>query len=211
MPKRSLCLASLMVLVLALSGCMVTKSAYEQKEQEADTLAKTVADLDRKNKDLTARTEKLQAENDELKKQLAAKDDLLQLKSEEIAKQDARQAAMVDEVERMKAQQARSAAGEAQGGAAGRKAGLKSIRLKVLSGDGRIDSARRMAKRLTAMGYRVESVGMAESSDYPANTVYFAAKYKPEAKTLAAKIGKDTIVKPLTWKSVFAIIVVTGG
>ncbi len=211
MPKRSLCLASLMVLVLALSGCMVTKSAYEQKEQEADTLAKTVADLDRKNKDLTARTEKLQAENDELKKQLAAKDDLLQLKSEEIAKQDARQAAMVDEVERMKAQQARSAAEEAQGGAAGRKAGLKSIRLKVLSGDGRIDSARRMAKRLTAMGYRVESVGMAESSDYPANTVYFAAKYKPEAKTLAAKIGKDTIVKPLTWKSVFAIIVVTGG
>ena len=211
MPKRSLCLASLMVLVLALSGCMVTKSAYEQKEQEADTLAKTVADLDRKNKDLTARTEKLQAENDELKKQLAAKDDLLQLKSEEIAKQDARQAAMVDEVERMKAQQARSAAEEAQGGAAGRKAGLKSIRLKVLSGEGKIDSARRMAKRLTAMGYRVESVGMAESSDYPANTVYFAAKYKPEAKTLAAKIGKDTIVKPLTWKSVFAIIVVTGG
>ena len=118
MPKRSLCLASRMVLVLALSGCMVTKSAYEQKEQEADTLAKTVADLDRKNKDLTARTEKLQAENDELKKQLAAKDDLLQLKSEEIAKQDARQATMVDEVERMKAQQARSAAGEAQGGAA---------------------------------------------------------------------------------------------
>jgi len=211
MPKRSLCLASLMVLVLALSGCMVTKSAYEQKEQEADTLAKTVADLDRKNKDLTARTEKLQAENDELKKQLAAKDDLLQLKSEEIAKQDARQAAMVDEVERMKAQQARSAAEEAQGGAAGRKAGLKSIRRKVLSGDGRIDSARRMAKRLTAMGYRVESVGMAESSDYPANTVYFAAKYKPEAKALAAKIGKDTIVKPLTWKSVFGLIVVTGG
>jgi len=57
----------------------------------------------------------------------------------------------------------------------------------------------------------VESVGMAESSDYPANTVYFAAKYKPEAKALAAKIGKDTIVKPLTWKSVFGLIVVTGG
>lgn len=211
MPKRSLSLAALMVLVLVLSGCMVTKSAYEQKEQEADTLAKTVADLDRKNKDLTARTEKLQAENDELKKQLAARDDLLQLKSEEIAKQDARQAAMVDEMERMKAQQARSGGGEAQGGAAGRSAGLKSIRLKVLSGEGKIDSARRMAKRLTAMGYRVESVGMAESSDYPANTVYFAAKYKPEAKALAAKIGKDTIVKPLTWKSVFGLIVVTGG
>jgi len=81
----------------------------------------------------------------------------------------------------------------------------------VLSGDGKIDSAKRMAKRLTVMGYRVESVGMAESSDYPANTVYFAANYKKEARTLASKLGKDTIVKPLTWKSVFSLIVVTGG
>ncbi len=211
MPNRSLSLAALMVLVLAFSGCMVTKSAYDQKEEEAVTLAKTVSDLDRKNKDLAARAEQLQAENDELKKQLAAKDDLLQLKSEEIAKQDARQAAMVHELERMKAQQARPGEGDARAGAAGRSAGLKGIRLKVLSGDGKIDSAKRMAKRLTVMGYRVESVGMAESSDYPANTVYFAANYKKEARTLASKLGKDTIVKPLTWKSVFSLIVVTGG
>jgi len=212
MPNRSLCLVALMLLVMALSGCMVTKSAYDRKEEEANTLAKTVADLNGRNRDLAARNDKLQAENDELKKQVAAKDDQLRLKSEEIAKQDAKQAAMVNEVERMKAQQARS--GEAvvkDGPAAGRSGGLKSIRLKVLSGEGKIDSARKMAKRLTTMGYRVESVGMAESSDYPANTVYFAANHKKDARTLASKLGKDTILKPLTWKSVFAIIVVTGG
>ena len=62
MPNRSLSLAVLMVLVLAFSGCMVTKSAYDQKEEEAVTLAKTVSDLDRKNKDLAARAEQLQAE-----------------------------------------------------------------------------------------------------------------------------------------------------
>ena len=202
---RSLCLAALMVFVMALSGCMVTKSAYEQKEEEANSLTKN-------NKELTAQSEKLQAENSDLKKQLAAKDDLLQKRSEEIARQDAKQAAMVNEVERMKAQQAKSREADIkESPAAGKSSGLKSIRMKVLSGEGKIDSAKRMAKRLTTMGYKVETVGMAESADYPANTVYFTAKYKKEAKTLASRLGKDTIVKPLTWKSVFSIIVVTGG
>jgi chromosome segregation ATPase len=209
---RSLCLAALMVFVMALSGCMVTKSAYVQKEEEANTLAKTVSDLEQKNKELTARNEKLQAESGALNKQLAAKDDLLQKKSEEIARQDAKQAAMVNEVERMKGQQAKSREADIkESPAAGKSAGLKSIRMKVLSGEGKIDSAKRMAKRLTAMGYKVESVAMAENADYPANTIYFTEKYKKEAKTLASKLGKNTIVKPLTWKSVFSIIVVTGG
>jgi hypothetical protein len=201
-----------MVFVMALSGCMVTKSAYVQKEEEANTLAKTVSDLDQRNKEITAQSEKLQAENSDLKKQATVKDDLLQKKSEEIARQDAKQAAMVNEVERMKAPQAKSGAADIkERPAAGKSAGLKSIRMKVLSGEGKIDSAKRMAKRLTAMGYKVESVAMAENADYPANTVYFTEKYKKEAKTLASRLGKNTIVKPLTWKSVFNIIVVTGG
>jgi chromosome segregation ATPase len=201
-----------MVFVMALSGCMVTKSSYVQKEEEANTLAKTVSDLDQRNKEITAQNEKLKAESGDLNKQLAAKDDLLQKKSEEIARQDAKQAAMVNEVERMKAQQAKSGvANIKESPAAGKSAGLKSIRMKVLSGEGKIDSAKRMAKRLTAMGYKVESVAMAENADYPANTVYFTEKYKKEAKALASRLGKNTIVKPLTWKSVFSIIVVTGG
>jgi hypothetical protein len=201
-----------MVFVMALSGCMVTKSAYVQKEEEANTLAKTVSDLDQRNKEITAQSEKLQAENSDLKKQAAVKDDMLQKKSEEIARQDAKQAAMVNEVERMKAQQAKSGAADIkESPAAGKSSGLKSIRMKVLSGEGKIDSAKRMAKRLTAMGYKVESVAMAENADYPANTVYFTEKYKKEAKTLASRLGKNTIVKPLTWKSVFNLIVVTGG
>lgn len=205
MLNRVLCFAALMFLVTALSGCMVTKSAYDQKEEEANLLAKSASDLERRNKEL-------QSENEDLKKQVAAKDDMLRLKSEEIAKQDAKQAAMVEEVGRMKAQLARSGDGGArESPPAGRSAGLKSIRLKVLSGDGKIDSARRMAKRLAALGYKVENVGMAESSDYPANTVYFAANHKKEAKALSSRLGRDTIVKPLTWKSVFSLIVVTGG
>lgn len=212
MLRRSLCLMFWMVAVMALSGCMVSKSTYVQKEEEANALAATVSDLERKNKEMAVRSETLQAENDDLKKQITQKDNLLQLKSEEIAKQDAKQAEMVNEVERMKTRMAKPGEADSrESPAAGKPAGLKSIRLKVLSGEGKIDSARRMAKRLTAMGYRVENVGMAEGSDYPANTVYFAADYKREAKALASRLGKDTIVKPLTWKSVFGIIVVTGG
>jgi len=203
--RRSMFLVALLALVTVLSGCLVTQSAYVQKEEEVNSLTKN-------NKELTAQSEKLQAENSELKKQLAAKDDLLQKRSEEIARQDAKQAAMVNEVDRMKAQQAKSREADIkESPAAGKSAGLKSIRMKVLSGEGKIDSAKRMAKRLTAMGYKVETLGMAESTDYPANTVYFTAKYKKEAKALASRLGKETIVKPLTWKSVFSIIVVTGG
>jgi hypothetical protein len=212
MLRRSVCLIALLAFVTALAGCVVTQDSYVKKEDEANTLAKTVADLDQKNKEIAARNEQLQAENNDLKTQAAVKDDLLQKKSEEIAKQDAKQAEMVNEMDRMKAQLAKSReVAVVESPAAKKQAGLKSIRIKVLSGDGKIDSARQMAKRVTAMGYKVENVGMADNSDYPASTIYFAPKYNQEAKTLAKKLGKETITKPLSWKSVFNIIVVTGG
>jgi vacuolar-type H+-ATPase subunit I/STV1 len=212
MLRRSLCLIALLALVTVLAGCFVTQDSYVKKEDEANTLSKTVAELDQKNKMLATQNEKLQAENNDLAKQAAVKDDLLQKKSEEIAKQDAKQAEMVNEMDRMKAQLSKSReVAIVEGPAAKNQAGLKSIRLKVLSGDGKIDSARRMAKRITSMGYLVENVGMADNSDYPTSTVYFAPKYNKEAKALAKKLGKETITKPLSWKSAFNIIVVTGG
>jgi hypothetical protein len=212
MLRRMLCLVALLVFVTALAGCFVTQDTYVKKEEEANTLAKTVAELDQKNKELAVQNEKLLTENNDLKKQAAAKDDLLQKKSEEIARQDAKQAAMVNELDRMKAQFAKSKEVTiVETPATKKQAGLKSIRIKVLSGDGKIGSAKQMAKRMTSMGYKVESVGMADHTDYPAITIYSAPKYKKEAKTLAKKLGKETITKPLTWKSVFNIIVVTGG
>ena len=212
MLRRSLFLVALLALVTALSGCLVTQSAYVQKEEEVNTLAKNVTALEQRNKELAAQGEKLQAENSELKKQAAEKDDLLEKKSEEIARQYAKQAEMVNEMDRMKVQLAKSReAAVEQRPAAKKSAGLKSIRIKVLSGDGKIDSAKKMAKRIAALGYKVESVGMSENTDYPANTVYFAPNHKAQAKSLASKLGKDTITKPLFWKSVFTLIVVTGG
>lgn len=203
--RRLLCMIVLLVFVAAVSGCFVTQDKYVKKEEEANTLAKT-------NSEIAAQNERLKAENAELKKQAALKDDLLQKKSEDIAKQDAKQAEMVNEMDRMKAQlsKSREAAIE-ESPAAKKSSGPKALRIKVLSGDGKADSAKKMARRIASMGYKVESVGMAQSADYPAITVYFAPKYKAEAKTLATKLGKETISKPLSWKSVFNLIVVTGG
>lgn len=205
MLRRLLCMIVLLMFVAAVSGCLVTQDKYVKKEEEANTLAKT-------NSEIAAQNERLKVENAELKKQVTAKDDLLQKKSEEIARQDAKQAEMVNEVDRMKAQLSKSRETAIEESPAAKKpAGPKALRIKVLSGDGKADSAKKMARRITTMGYKVESVGMAQSADYPAITVYFAPKYKAEAKTLAAKLGKETIVKPLSWKSVFNLIVVTGG
>ncbi len=212
MLRRSLCLIVLLAFVTALAGCLVTQDTYVKKQDESIALAKNVAEFDQKNKELAARNESLQAENNDLKKQVAVKDALLQKNTEEIAKQEAKQAEMVNEMIRMNTQLEKSKeVAIEESPAAKKQVDLKSLRIKVLSGDGEIDSARQMAKRISSMGYKVESVEMADHSDYPANTVYFAPKYKKEAKTLAVKLGRGTIVKQLYWKSAFNLIVVTGG
>jgi hypothetical protein len=235
MLRRSLCLAALLVFAMGLAGCLVTQSSYVnelsktvtalsdclimqstyvKKEEEASALAKTVSELEQKNKVIMAQSEKLQAENSELKKQTVVKDDLLQKKSEAIASQDAKQAEMISELERVKAWLAKVEGTMIKEPAPAEKkpaADQKQPRIEVLSGDGNNSSANNMAARLRTLGYRVESVRMAKRSDYPVTTVYYAAKYRDEAKKLASQLGQEAITKPLTWKSVFGILVVTGG
>ena len=86
--------------------------------------------------------------------------------------------------------------------------GIKDIKIKVLSGNGKLATARQFSKKLIDMGYRVEDIGNASRADYKANTIYFASNFKKEAQSLAARLGDKTVVKPLTWSSVYHIIVV---
>jgi outer membrane murein-binding lipoprotein Lpp len=88
--------------------------------------------------------------------------------------------------------------------------GPKMLKIKVLSGNGKISSAKALSGKLTKLGYRVENIGMAPRSNFDVNTVYFAPDYKNEAQQMAARLGGDTIYKPLTWPSVFHMIVVAG-
>jgi len=86
----------------------------------------------------------------------------------------------------------------------------QSVRLKVLSGTGKLFSAQKMTKTLYDMGYRSERMDMAPRSNFTRNTVYYAKGYKDTAESIKKNLGGNSITKPLTWYSIFDIIVVAG-
>ncbi len=86
----------------------------------------------------------------------------------------------------------------------------KPVKISVLSGDGDIGSAKSMATKLKKLGYEIHSIGKAPRSNFTQNTVYFKNRAKSKGQKLASRLGKDTVLKPLTWKSAYDLIVVTG-
>jgi hypothetical protein len=90
------------------------------------------------------------------------------------------------------------------------KKGVRKAKVKVLSGDGNILSAKKMAGRLEQMGYSIKIIGYAPRSNFSNSTVYFAPKFRDEGRRLLTKLGPKAILKPLTWSSIFDLIVVTG-
>jgi hypothetical protein len=86
----------------------------------------------------------------------------------------------------------------------------KPAKIKVLAGDGNIASARSLSKRLGKLGYPVKLIDKAARSDFKVNTIFFAPGYQAAAATLAKQLGRGAVSKPLTWQSIFNIIIVTG-
>jgi hypothetical protein len=87
---------------------------------------------------------------------------------------------------------------------------MNEIRIKVLNGNGKRNSARAMRGKLEASGYTVERVDNAPSSNFSKNVVFYANGFDKEAKALANTVGGVIVTKPLTWHSIFDLIVVTG-
>ena len=87
---------------------------------------------------------------------------------------------------------------------------LADLKIKVLSGDGDLRSAKNMTKKLMGMDYVIRLIGYAPRSNFKKNTVYFKPRAEKEGKLLVSKIGIHTAIKPLTWPSIFDLIVVTG-
>ncbi|MEN6465088.1 MAG: LytR C-terminal domain-containing protein [Syntrophaceae bacterium] len=82
-------------------------------------------------------------------------------------------------------------------------------RIKVLYGNGKPASAKKLSAKLSSLGYKVEKTGSAARSNYRHNMVYYAKDAKPAAQKLAKQLKAES--KPLTWKSEFNIVVVAGG
>ena len=80
----------------------------------------------------------------------------------------------------------------------------------MLGGDGTLRSANKMTVLLREMGYRIELIHMAPTSNFSKNTVFYKQDFKNEAEDLVARIGGNAISKTLTWQSIFDLIVVTG-
>ena len=86
---------------------------------------------------------------------------------------------------------------------------LHNLQIKVLSGDGHQDSAERMKNKLTGMGYPVRMIDLAPRKNFASNAIFFASGYRDQAEQLAKKIGGDIPIKPISWHSVYNIIVVS--
>ncbi|HRR40822.1 MAG TPA: LytR C-terminal domain-containing protein [Syntrophales bacterium] len=172
--------------------------------------------------------------NDEMKKELTRleadvkeKDKALQSAKEEVAKLQSEKAALTAQVKDLqeyieKQRQGEKAAAikteaitekeevrKAEAASQGETL-AKPLRIKVLSGDGRLASARKMAQLIEKTGLKVEIVDHAPRSNFAEDTIYYTADAEKEAKEIAKSIGGKAVLKPVTWSSSFNIIAVTG-
>jgi len=196
---RTLCIFTL-VFCLATSGC----TALDQSG------INTTDELQRSKASIAQLNEQMAAVNKEL---TLLKSDVQKMKEAEAATKGSSVAGetgkkeQVKEVDISKRDEMKKSADEKQA-VEGKETSLKNLKVKVLSGNGKLPTAKQMSKRLIAMGYKVADVGTAARTDYKVNTIYFASDYKAEAQRLAVRLGGKTIAKPLTWTSAFHIIVV---
>ena len=194
MYMRMLCIITL-VFCLAASGCAALDSSSKNTTEELQRSKASIAQLN----------EQMAAVNKEL---TSLKSEMQKMKEAEAASvSEAGKKPQVKEVDISKRDEMKKSADEKQT-VEGKETGIKNLKLKVLSGNGKLPTARQMSEKLIAMGYRVAEIGRATRADYTVNTIYFASDYKTEAQQLAARLGGKTIAKPLTWSSVFHIIVV---
>ncbi len=86
---------------------------------------------------------------------------------------------------------------------------IQKSKIKVLSGSGSILSALDMVKKLEAMGYKVATTDMAPTTEFPKDKVFYSKGNAALAKHLAGQISGNAVAAPLTWNSIYDIIVVT--
>ncbi len=83
------------------------------------------------------------------------------------------------------------------------------VSIKVLASDGQWETAQASARRLSAGGYPSTRLDVAEKR-FDGTRVYFADGFEDHAQAIADALGREAVsVRPLTWRSIFHVIVVT--
>ncbi|HVO66631.1 MAG TPA: LytR C-terminal domain-containing protein [Syntrophales bacterium] len=197
---RSLYIFTL-VFCLFISGCSTLgffdKSSKDDLERSKASIAHLNDQLTDLNKELVALKKEVQQLKEETQKE---KEEV----EEETGTSDEEK--IQEEVIRSKAEKKKPI--EEEPAIRQKEIDVKTIKVKVLSGNGKLSSARDMSKKLIRMGYQVTDIGLGPRKDFTANTIYFASNYQREAQQLAARLGGKTVCKPLTWNSIYNIIVV---
>lgn len=213
---RMLCIVTL-IFCLTSSGCL--SSRYSDKTT-GDELLKSKASIDALNEQMAALNKEIEALKNELQQikeeqqkekadteeaspigQTAAPEDRVIASVPEPEKKDKIQEIDIVKEETKKAPEEKSFVSQ-------KEITLKALRMKVLSGNGKLSTARDMSTKVAKMGYKSEDIGLASRADYRATTIYYAPEYRMEAEKLAARLGGETISKIMTWPSVFHIILV---
>jgi Tfp pilus assembly protein PilN len=89
------------------------------------------------------------------------------------------------------------------------KPDLKKVRIKILAGKAQMAKAKGFSTKLKGKGYKVERVNRAQKA-FAKTTVYYASGFEKEAKAISRELGPRSITQPLTWKSVFNVIIGIG-
>lgn len=91
------------------------------------------------------------------------------------------------------------------------KAGVrnKPLRIKILAAAKQADKAKGLSDKLTGLGYKIERIERA-TKPFTRTTVYHASGVTREAKDMAKKLGANTVIKPISWKTVFNVIIAVG-
>lgn len=196
--KKVMIAAVLILFVLMVIGC-ATKQKVETNEATVQSLISENRDLRNKVTELEQKVGRVEA---------GAKSDAESLKEENL-KMKASLSEMEKKISTPPPPPPPPPPVDSRGIKEGKKPSeAKKVRIKVLSGTGDRKSATAMAMRLKELGFKVRSIDLARRNDYKVNTVFYADGFMTEAERLASEINGE--IKPLSWKSRFDLIVVTG-
>lgn len=94
----------------------------------------------------------------------------------------------------------------------GEKAGVEDprLRIKVLDGTGDFSKVLRVKRRLESRGFEVARAGVNEGRLWKQSVLFFKGGMERRASRVAEALPERPRMRPLTWESVFDIILVVG-
>jgi hypothetical protein len=191
-----------------ISGCSTLGFFDKSSKDDLERSKASIAHLNDQLADLNKELDTLKKEVQQLKEEAQKGEDEGGVEEDSLTGQTGTvtEKQIQEEVIESKAEKKKTT--EEQPAIQGKAIDIKTLKVKVLSGNGKLSSAREMSKKLIRMGYKVADIELGPRKDFTVNTIYFASNYQREAQQLAARLGGKTVCKPLTWNSIFNIIVV---